>query len=180
MEHLENIINTISSNPILKSLLVLLFSIIIAKLVDIVFTFVFKKIVDQTQTSLDDQILQLLHKPVFLTILFFGFNFAFKVAKLPAEVEFSLIGIFKTITILIWLFVSTKILIITMEWFSRQQVSSLLQKNTLPLFINLGKIAIGLFAIYFIFLRFGNLDKKLKAKEICTSLCTDTCSIVHL
>lgn len=152
MEHLENIINTISSNPVLKSLLVLLFSIIIAKLVDIVFTYIFKKIVDKTQTSLDDQILQLLHKPVFLTILFFGFNFAIKVAKLPAEVEFSLIGIFKTITILIWLFVSTKILIVTMEWFSRQQVSSLLQKNTLPLFINLGKIAIGLFAIYFIFL----------------------------
>ena len=94
MEHLESIINIISSNPILKSLSILFFSIIIAKLVDIIFTFVFKRIVDQTQTSLDDQILQLLHKPVFLTILFFGFNFAIKVAKLPIEVEFALIGTF--------------------------------------------------------------------------------------
>ena len=115
MEPLENIFNIIRSSPFLKSISILLFSIIIAKLVDIIFTFIFKRIVDQTQTSLDDQILQLLHKPVFLTILFFGFNFAIKVAKLPAEVEFSLIGIFKTITILIWLFVSIKILIITMH-----------------------------------------------------------------
>ena len=128
MEPLENIFNIIRSSPLLKSISILLFSIIIAKLVDIIFTFIFKRIVDQTQTSLDDQILQLLHKPVFLTILFFGFNFAIKVAKLPVEVEFSLIGIFKTITILMWLFVSIKILIITMEWFSRQRASSFLQK----------------------------------------------------
>jgi len=152
MELLENIFNIIRSSPLLKSTSILLFSIITAKIVDIIFTFIFKRIVDRTQTSLDDQILQLLHKPVFLTILFFGFNIAIKVAKLPVEIEFALIGLFKTITIVIWLFVSIKILIVTMEWFSRQQASSFLQKNTLPLFINLGKIAIGLFAIYFIFL----------------------------
>ena len=34
----------------------------------------------------------------------------------------------------------------------KTKVSSFLQKNTLPLFINLGKITIGLFAVYFIFL----------------------------
>tara|TARA_Y100001949_G_scaffold65375_1_gene55317 strand:- start:101 stop:817 length:717 start_codon:yes stop_codon:yes gene_type:complete len=40
----------------------------------------------------------------------------------------------------------------SIEWASRQTASNLLQKNTLPLFNNLGKIAIGLFGIYFIFL----------------------------
>ena len=40
----------------------------------------------------------------------------------------------------------------SMEWASRQTTSTLLQKNTLPLFNNLGKIAIGLFGVYFIFL----------------------------
>ena len=40
----------------------------------------------------------------------------------------------------------------SMEWMTRQKASNLLQKNTLPLFNNLGKIAIGLFGIYFIFL----------------------------
>ena len=41
----------------------------------------------------------------------------------------------------------------SMDWASRQTASNkILQKNTLPLFNNLGKIAIGLFGIYFIFL----------------------------
>ena len=44
----------------------------------------------------------------------------------------------------------------SMEWVSRQaKTNSLLQKNTLPLFNNLGKIAIGLFGVYFIFLSWG-------------------------
>lgn len=152
MEQVEIYYQILSSNSILKSILILILSIIIAKLVDIIFTLIFKRIVNKTKTTLDDQILQLLHKPVFYSILFFGFSISVKVAKLSSEVNFALVGLFKTITVLIWLFVSTKILILSMEWFSRQTASSFLQKNTLPLFNNLGKIGIGLFGIYFIFL----------------------------
>jgi small-conductance mechanosensitive channel len=39
-----------------------------------------------------------------------------------------------------------------MEWASQKTSNPLLQQKTLPLFNNLGKIAIGLFGIYFIFL----------------------------
>ena len=144
--------SVIISNPALKSIVLVIASIIAAKLVDIIFTFIFKRLVDRTKTSLDDKILQLLHKPIFYSILFIGFSVAVKTATLPEYVDFALVGIFKTITIIIWLFVSSKILVMSMEWASRQTTSTLLQKNTLPLFNNLGKIAIGLFGVYFIFL----------------------------
>lgn len=140
------------SSTILQSVLIILGAIIAAKATDIVFTKIFKRVVDKTQNSLDDKILQLLHKPVFYSILFFGFNIGIKVARLPIEIDFALIGIFKTVTILIWLFVSIKILIMSMEWASRQKENNFFQKNTLPLFNNLAKIGIGLFGIYFIFL----------------------------
>ena len=142
----------IISNSALKSVILVIASIIAAKLVDIIFTFIFKRLVDKTKTSLDDKILQLLHKPIFYSILFIGFSVAVKTATLPEYIDFFLVGIFKTITIIIWLFVSSKILVMSMEWASRQTTSTLLQKNTLPLFNNLGKIAIGLFGVYFIFL----------------------------
>lgn len=152
MDQYTHIYQLINSNKILRSVFVILASIVLAKIVDIIFTIIFKRIVDRTQTSLDDKILQLLHKPVFFTILFLGFSVAIKAANLSEELDFVLVGVLKTITIVIWLFVSIKILVLCMEWFSRQKVSSFLQKNTLPLFINLGKITIGLFAVYFIFL----------------------------
>ena len=126
MEQFSSYYNLVLESPALKALALAIISIAVAKFVDIIFTLIFKKVVKKTKTSLDDRILQLLHKPIF-----------------------------KTITILIWIFVISKILVMSMEWASRQTASNLLQRNTLPLFNNLGKIAIGLFGAYFIFLSWG-------------------------
>ncbi len=140
------------SNRFLQSALIVILSMVIAKIIDIIFSRIFQKIVDKTQTDLDDQILGLLHRPIFYSILFIGFSIAIKTINIPADFEFAFVGIFKTITILIWLFVSMKILVISMDWAVNKITNPLLQKKTIPLFNNLGKIAIGLFGIYFIFL----------------------------
>ena len=140
------------SNPILQSVLIIWGAVVAAKIADLIFTRIFKRIVDKTQTSLDDQILQLLHRPIFYTILFIGFSVAVKTAGLLEYIDFVLVGIFKTITILIWLIVAMKVLVVSMEWAASRTSNPLIQQKTLPLFNNLGKIGIGLFGIYFIFL----------------------------
>ena len=156
MYQLEEYYKLIISNPFLKSASLIVLSVFFAKITDIIFTLIFKKFVDRTETKLDDRILQLLHKPIFYSILFVGFIISIKTATLPDYIEFIFVGCFKTATIFIWLFVTSKILVMSMEWVSRQaKTNSLLQKNTLPLFNNLGKIAIGLFGVYFIFLSWG-------------------------
>ena len=140
------------SNPIILSVLIILGAVIAAKITDMIFTRIFKRIVNKTQTNFDDRILQLLHRPIFYSILFIGFSVAVKTAELPNYIDYALVGIFKTSTILIWLFVVMKVLILSMEWASQKTSNPLLQQKTLPLFNNLGKIAIGMFGIYFIFL----------------------------
>jgi len=140
------------SNPIILSVLIISGAVIAAKITDMIFTRIFKRIVNKTQTNFDDRILQLLHRPIFYSILFIGFSVAVKTAELPNYIDYALVGIFKTSTILIWLFVVMKVLILSMEWASKKTSNPLLQQKTLPLFNNLGKIAIGLFGIYFIFL----------------------------
>ena len=156
MYQLEEYYNLIISNPFLKSASLIVISVFFAKITDIIFTLIFKKFVDKTETKLDDRVLQLLHKPIFYSILFVGFIISVKTATLPDYIEFFFVGGFKTATIFIWLFVTSKILVMSMEWVSRQaKTNSLLQKNTLPLFNNLGKIAIGLFGAYFVFLSWG-------------------------
>ena len=153
MLDLHGYIDFIFSNSALKGLSLIVLSIVSAKFVDMVFTFIFKRLVSSTKTTLDDRILQLLHKPIFYSILFIGFILSIKTIHLPDYIEFGFIGLLKTVTIIIWLFVVSKILVMSMDWASRQTASNkILQKNTLPLFNNLGKIAIGLFGIYFIFL----------------------------
>ena len=63
MNQLVEYYNLILYNPALKSIFIVLLSIISAKVqVDIIFTIVFKKIVDKTDTELDNKIIYLLHK----------------------------------------------------------------------------------------------------------------------
>ncbi len=153
MSDLKEYYDLTASNPALRGLVLVFASIITAKLVDMMFTFIFKRMVKTTKTTLDDRILQLLHKPIFYSILFIGFVLSIKTVALPDHIEFALTGTLKTITIIIWLFVISKILVMSMDWASRQTASNkILQKNTLPLFNNLGKIAIGIFGTYLIFL----------------------------
>ena len=129
MEQFSSYYNLVLESPALKALALATVSIVVAKFVDIVFTLIFKKVVKKTKTSLDDRILQLLHKPIFYSILFIGFSLAVKTANIPEYFDFALVGIFKTITIIIWIFVISKILVMSMEWASRQTASNLLQTN---------------------------------------------------
>ena len=152
MENFSKYYNLVLSNPALKSAIIVILSIVCAKIVDIVFTIIFKKLVSKTDTELDDKIIYLLHRPIFYSIIFVGLIIAVKAATIPEYFDFALVGIFKTITILIWLIVGTKILVISMDWASTRKSNRLFKKNTLPLFNNLGKITIGLFGGYFIFL----------------------------
>ena len=147
-DNYQELINT----PLIRSVLIIFGSMIIAKITDLVFTGIIKRLTSKTRTELDDQIVVLFHKPIFYSILFIGFSMAVKTANLPEYIDYALVGLFKTITIIIWLFLISRILIIGIEWASRQTNNKLLQQKTLPLFNNLGKIAIGLFGAYFIFL----------------------------
>lgn len=152
MTTINHYYNIVLLNPAIMGISLIFLSFISAKCVDIIFSFIFKKLVNKTKTSLDDQMLALLHRPIFYSVLLTGFIFSIKTASLPDYIEFTFIGLCKTIIIIIWFFVTPKILLLSMEWASKKTKSTLLQKNTVPLFNNLGKIAIGIMGTYFIFL----------------------------
>jgi len=134
----------------IQSVLIVMGAVIVAKIADIIFTRIFRQLVSKSQTSLDDKIVDLLHRPIFYSIIFIGLSIAVKRAGFPDYIDYALVGIFKTITILLWFVILTRIFVLSMEWASRRTSSKLLQNKTLPLFNNLGKILITLFGIYFI------------------------------
>ena len=136
--------------PYVQSLIIVIGAIFLAKLADIFFTRFFRRIVSKTQTGLDDKIIDLLHRPIFYSIIFIGLSIAVKRAELPNYMDYAVVGVFKTITILIWFVIITRIFVLSMEWASNRTESKLLQNKTVPLFNNLGKIVIALVGVYFI------------------------------
>ena len=99
-----------------QSALIVIAAIIVAKIADIIFTRIFSRFVSKTQSSLDDKIVDLLHRPIFYSIIFIGLSIAVKRAGIPDYMDFALVGIFKSITILIWFFVLNRIFVLSMEF----------------------------------------------------------------
>jgi len=152
MDWLKDNYAELLQNPFVRSALIIVGSIIMAKLTDWIFVGIFKRWSSKTNTNLDDNIVNFLHKPIFYSILFFGFSTGVNLLGLPEYINFAILGVFKTATILIWLSLFAKVFTLSMDWTTRRTDNKLLQSRTLPLFNNLGKIAIGLFGAYFIFL----------------------------
>ena len=101
MEWVKNNYSVILDDPIARSIIIAFSSVLIAKLSDVIFVSIIKKMSTKTKSDLDDKIVDLLHKPIFYSILFVGFSTAVKTAGLPDYLDFAIVGIFKTITILI-------------------------------------------------------------------------------
>lgn len=147
------IITSLLAKPYIKVLIVIIVSVIAAKLTNWIFTRIFGRIVKHTKTTLDDQILELLHKPIFYSILLIGLNISVGLIKIPDTIQYLIVGILKTFAVLIWSAAVLKLITVALQWFSKKEKAfRVVQKQTIPLFDNLGKIFIVIGASYFILL----------------------------
>ena len=135
----------------MQAILLVLFSIIAAKLFDWIVTSVLKRVTKRTKTTFDDKLVSILHRPIFYSILFFGLNFSITFLEFPIELHYILSGIFKTITIFIWSLVGFSSLLEILRWYSKSgKTNRIIRKRTIPLFDNLGKMFIFIVASYFV------------------------------
>ena len=109
-----------------------------------------------TKTSIDDRIIDIIHKPIYYTILFIGLGFSISLIDFFKPVQFIINGSLKTMIVIIWGSAIFKSFIYIIQWYSsRSGVEKHHQKRLMPLFDNLGKIVIFIAAVYFIFVSWG-------------------------
>ena len=134
-----------------KAILLFLTSFILAKFFDWCVTKILNRLTKKTTTKIDDKIIAILHRPVFYTILFIGFNLSIIILDASERILFISGGIFKTLTIIIWAFAGFQSMLELLKWYSYKTVSNnIIRRRTVPLFDNLGKVVIFIFASYFI------------------------------
>jgi len=149
----EELYNIIIQNPLYKAIFCVLLSVIIAKISDLIFTSFLRRMANKTKTSIDDHIIDIIHKPIYYTILFIGLRFSISLVEFLHPVQFFIGGILKTIIVIIWGSAIFKSFIYIIKWYShRSGVQEQNQKRLMPLFDNLGKIVIFIGAVYFIFI----------------------------
>jgi MscS family membrane protein len=146
-------IEKIAPNRYLQALLIIILFYGGAKILDIFITRVIGKWIKTSKVTIDDQLFDIFHKPVFVSIMMFALALATERVGLPQTIHFLTLSGLKTVAIFIWAKAGAQFMQLLLRLVSRDENRfSLIQERTLPLFNNLLMIIVAALAIYFIFL----------------------------
>ena len=152
----EEIYNIIFSNPLYKAILYIILSVLVARIADLIFTSLLRRMANRTKTTIDDHIIDILHKPIYYTILSIGLGLSVSLVEALSPIEFIIAGSLKTIIVIIWGSAIFKSFLYIVNWYSSKSgLRRQNQQRLMPLFDNLGKIVIFIGAVYFIFISWG-------------------------
>jgi small-conductance mechanosensitive channel len=152
-DRLLDVLVQIAPNRYLQAVLIVLLFFGLAKALDVVLTRVVKKWIQKTRLKLDDQVLEIFHKPVFLTIILFGLVLATERLKFPQTIAFVTLSGLKTVAIFFWAFAVARFLKLLLHLVSNDDSRfKLIQDRTMPLFSNLLILLVTGLSIYVIFL----------------------------
>jgi len=127
--------------PMLAFVLTVLLGYVVAKIGLAIFTKSLTQITKRTKSDVDDQLIQAIRKPFFLTLFFFFLGIAVKTVGLSAGVESTLIRILASILVLSWMFRGFTVLHILLSTLSLlKDRFEIIQPKTIPLFELVGKI----------------------------------------
>jgi MscS family membrane protein len=146
-------IATVAPNVYLQALVIAVLFVVLAKIADMVMGRVLRRLLQQTRFTLDDQILAICHRPIFVSIVLFGLGMAAGRLTLPPAVDFVTLAGLKTVAVCLWTLAAARLLRLLLALVSRDTSRlTLVQERTLPLFTNLLMILVTVVGIYFVFL----------------------------
>ncbi len=152
-EQLLNMIAQIAPNRYLQALLIIVLFAALAKIADMIMTRFIKRLFKKTSFTLDDQILEIFHKPIFVSIMLFGLALATDRFGFSQIVNFVTLSGLKTVAIFVWAMAAARFLKLIIALVSRDDSRfTLIQERTLPLFNNLLMILVAALALYFVLL----------------------------
>ena len=136
----------------LQALLIALVFIFFGKIADWIFSAMLTRIAKRSATRVDDEIVELLHRPIFLSFILLGLAIATEhidMADLPEKITLSIL---KSIAILIWYHLFFGLITILANEVRKTPKNKLVQSGMLALLQNVGRIILIALAIYFAFL----------------------------
>jgi small-conductance mechanosensitive channel len=149
---------TVAPNRYVQALIVAVVFLALAKIVNLFINRVIRRLVGRTRGQFDDQLIDMIEQPIFLTVVFIGLSIATKLLALPDAANSVTLAMLTTFVVFIWsafLIRLTRLVLSTIsELPDRFRV---VQKQTLPLFNNLATIIIIAGALYFVFIAW-NID----------------------
>lgn len=161
MEALEEILLALlefGKHPYIQAFGVVLVSLVLAKLADWILTRGLTRLTQKTPTELDDQMLKMVHKPIFYSVWLAGLAVALTLIEPREPFGFIAFGLIKTLVVLLWLALGIRLVLLILDWMTQQpERFHLVQPDTQPLFDIAARVILVGGAIYFLLISW-NVD----------------------
>ena len=139
--------------PYLQAGLIIVLFLFLAVLVDRLTTGIVSRVVSRTQTTLDDRLVAIMHRPIFTTVALVGLILATLQLDLNYILLLGTIGVIKTLLVLIWLTFGLRFSSIMLGAMKRQDDRfQFVQQTTEPLLKNAVAVLMFVAATYTILL----------------------------
>ena len=139
-------------NPYVQAGFIAIVFIAVGKIADWLLSRMAGRVARRSSTEVDDKLVALLHRPIFISFVLLGLWLATQRIGLPAAPEFITLGLLKTIAIAVWYNLSRKLLVLFVQTAERRRSSKFVQTGMLQLMQNAVKVALLALAVYFVFL----------------------------
>ena len=148
----QGLAETIGPNLYLQAAIIAVIFIIVGKIADWIISGIIGRIARRSSNQYDDEFVELVHRPVFLSFVFLGLALATRRLDLAEVPTFVTIGILKTMAIVVWYSTATRLMTLLVKVLSQTRDNKLVQTGMLSLLHNVMKIVSVALAGYFIFL----------------------------
>lgn len=139
-------------NIYIQAIGIAIFFILIGKLADFVLSKTLLSVTRRSKNEFDDDIVKLLHKPVFVSFVLVGLALATKHVSLGESPQFITLALLKTIAIVIWYGFFNNMLSLVLAAAARSPANRQAQANMVPLLDNVLKVILLALSIYAILL----------------------------
>ncbi len=148
--------DALQSVPFLAPALIILLGWLVAKTIQWLVVRSLGSLSRRTHTQVDDQIVAIIKRPLFLTVFLFFAGVASKSVGLPPGAERIILKILLSAVILVWTSAAFGLLHILLQTLSRNRHKyRFITRKTLPLFELVGKIIVVAFSAYALMLIWG-------------------------
>jgi small-conductance mechanosensitive channel len=135
--------------PYLQALVIIDALVVLATLDDRVICGLIAKLVSRTKTHLDDQLVEIMHRPIFTTVAMIGLVLATYRLDFSAELRNTTVSVIQTLLALIWLFFGLRLSRLLLAAMRRQERRfRFVQQTTEPLLTNAIAVILFLAGVY--------------------------------
>ncbi len=148
----QRLAELIGPNVFLQAVIIAAVFILMGKVADWVISGVAGRVAQRSTNDFDDRLVDLVHRPVFLSFVLLGLGLATLRIGLPASPTFVTLGLLKTIAIFVWFNALSRLNRLAVEALRKRATTKLVQSGMLSLLHNVLKVLLAALAIYFVFL----------------------------